>query len=96
MPEYETQLSRNPEVLDERKEEARAGYGKVHGLREEDSLHRVGVEEGTVLPSLMGWGGSLDPNDTSRVRYLEEVAAELGTPVDGPGREPRSKSHRPR
>lgn len=96
MPDYETQLGREPEVLAERKQEVRAGYGKVQGLNEEDSLHRTGVEEGTVLPTLMGWGGSLDPNDTSRVRYLEEVAAELGTPLDGPGREPHSTAHHPR
>lgn len=59
--------------------QAKAGRDKIQGLREEDGLHRFGVEEGVVLPTLMGWGGSLDPNDTSRIRYLEEIAEELGT-----------------
>jgi hypothetical protein len=76
-----------------RKQQARAGRDKVQGLDEEDSLHRVGVEDGVVLPTLMGWGGSLDPGDTSRIRYLEEIAAELGTPAAGPENEPRTTPH---
>jgi hypothetical protein len=81
-------------TLAERKRKAKAGRDKVQGLREEDTLHRVGVEEGVVLPTLMGWGGSLDPTDTSRLRYLEEIAEELGAPAPGPEKEPRSTPHR--
>ena len=77
-----------------RQEKEKAGRDKVQGRREEDSLHRVGVEEGIVLPTLMGWGGPLDPNDTSRIRYLEELASELGSPPVQPDNEPRSETHR--
>lgn len=94
MPERENQAPPEAAELDRRKLEARSGRDKIQGLREEDTLHRFGVEEGAVLPTLMGWGGSLDPNDTSRIRYLEEVAAELGAPDRGPENEPRSAPHR--
>lgn len=94
MPERENQAPPEAAELRQRKLEAKGGRDKIQGLREEDSLHRVGVEEGTVLPTLMGWGGPLDPNDTSRIRYLEEVAAELGTPVSNPDNEPHSAPHR--
>ncbi|MGE5553643.1 MAG: hypothetical protein ACM3XZ_06945 [Betaproteobacteria bacterium] len=77
----------------ERRREAKAGREKIQGQRTEDTLHRVGVEDGVVLPTLMGWGGPLDPNDTSRIRYLEEIAAELGAPVTGPENEPHSTPH---
>ncbi|MDI6870552.1 MAG: hypothetical protein QME79_04190 [Bacillota bacterium] len=94
MPEKENRPAPAPEGLEERKLAAKAGRDKVQGLRAEDTLHRVGVDDGVVLPTLMGWGGPLDPNDTSRVRYLEEVAEELGTPTTGPENEPRSPHHR--
>ncbi len=81
-------------TLAERKAQAKAGRDKIQGLQSEDTLHRTGVEEGIVLPTLMGWGGSLDPNDTSRIHYLEELAEELGTPPAGPDNEPRSTPHR--
>lgn len=54
----------------------RVGKRKDQGEKREVTLHRTGVEEGIVIPTLIAWA-TLDPNDTSRVGYLEEVAEEL-------------------
>lgn len=62
-----------------RRSRTRAGKSKDQGEAQEVTLHRVGVEDGVVIPTLMGWS-TLDPNDTARAQYLEEVAEELGVP----------------
>ncbi|MDI3281194.1 MAG: hypothetical protein QJR13_07495 [Bacillota bacterium] len=61
----------------------RVGKEKDQGEKREVTLHRTGVEEGIVIPTLMAWA-TLDPNDTSRIGYLEEVAEELSTPGSTP------------
>lgn len=58
---------------------------------DEVTLHRHGVEEGIVVPTLFAWS-TLDPNDTSRARYLEEIGEELGTPESMEG-EPTTWRH---
>ncbi|MBO8126629.1 MAG: hypothetical protein H0Z38_05250 [Firmicutes bacterium] len=69
----------------------RVGRDKDQGESQDVTLERTGVEDGIVLPMIMGWHWStLDPSDLSRARYMEEVAAELGTPIEG---EERSKPH---
>lgn len=71
----------------------KVGRDKDQGEKEEVTLHRVGVEDGIVLPMIMGWAWStLDPSDLSRARYIEEVAEELGT-IEG---EEHSSPHKKR
>jgi len=74
------------------KGELRVGRDKDQGESKEVTLHRVGVEDGIVLPMIMGWHWStLDPSDISRARYMEEIAAELGSPPEG---EEQTKHHK--
>ncbi|NLY55381.1 MAG: hypothetical protein GX058_02600 [Firmicutes bacterium] len=75
-------------------ERSTLGVGRDQDRREakEVTLHRVGVEDGIVLPMIMGWHWStIDPTDLSRARYMEEIAAELGSPPEG---EEQTKHHK--